>query len=202
MIDDIMLIFDKNFGRLNNLLDLYTTIKTGKKGRKTIHALDLLRATTVLMHSTLEDYLRSLLLWKLPYSTKDKINRVPLFGTSETGRSTKFELADLVIHKGRTIDEIIDLSIKEYLGKVSFNDAADIAIHLSTISINITDEMRKLFPTLNGMIKRRHDIVHKADREDIAGKGHHGIKSISFLQVQKWKVTIDKFVLEMNKNFY
>lgn len=195
-----MYTFDKNFLRLNNLISLYKTLSAGK-GRKPTNSLDILRATTVLAHSTLEDYLRNLLIWKLPQQTKDKINHIPLTGTSEIGRPTKFTLGDLVVHKGKTIDTIIDISINEYLSTVSFNDTREIASALTGISLIVTPEIQSTFPILNEMIKRRHNIVHRADRDDNIGSGYHKIKSISIQKIEKWKRAIDKLIVEINKNF-
>lgn len=200
MIEDIMYTFDKNFLRLNNLISLYKTLSTGK-GRKPTNSLDILRATTVLAHSTLEDYLRNLLNWKLPQQNKDKINHIPLVGTSESGRATKFTLGDLVIHKGKTVDSLINTSVSEYLGTVSFNDTSDIASALTGISLIVTPQIQNTFTVLNEMIKRRHNIVHRADRDDNIGSGHHTIKSISVQKIEKWKKAIDKLVVEINKNF-
>lgn len=200
MIENIMFTFDKNFLRLNNLIDLYKSLSTGK-GRRPTNSLDILRATTVLCHSTLEDYLRSLLNWKLPLQNKEKINHVPLVGTSEIGRAIKFTLGELVAHKGRSVDEVISLSVNEYLGTVSFNDTSDIASSLRGISLEVTNEIQEIFPTLNEMIKRRHNIVHRADRDDTLGRGNHKIKSIGVRQVESWKKAIDNLVIEINKNF-
>lgn len=200
MIENIMFTFDKNFLRLNNLLDLYKSLSTGK-GRRPANSLDILRATTVLAHSTLEDYLRSLLNWKLPLQNKEKINHVPLVGTSEIGRATKFALGELVPHKGKSVDEVISLSVNEYLGTVSFNDTSDIASSLRGISLEVTNEIQEIFRALNEMIKRRHNIVHRADRDDTLGKGYHKVKSIGIRQVENWKKAIDHLVIEINKNF-
>lgn len=195
-----MFTFEKNFLRLKNLIELYKSISTGQ-GRKPTNSLDILRATTVLAHSTLEDYLRNLLLWKLPSENQEKINNIPLMGTSLIGRPTKFSLGELTLHRGKSIDEVIDASVKEYLNTVSFNDTSDIVKALTSISITITPEMQNLFPTLNEMIKRRHNIVHRADRDVSVGRGNHRIKSISVQKVEKWKKEIDKLVIEINKSF-
>ena len=195
-----MFTFDKNFLRLNNLIGLYKSLPGGQ-GRKPTNSLDILRATTVLAHSTLEDYLRNLLNWKLPDQNRDKINHIPLVGISETGRATKFTLGDLVVHRGKTIDTIIHSSVTEYLSTVSFNDTSDIASALTGISLAVTKEIQEIFPTLNEMIKRRHNIVHRADRDNNIGSGHHKIKSISVRQIETWKKAIDKLVVEINKNF-
>lgn len=200
MLEDIMFTFDKNFLRLNNLIGLYQSFSTGR-GRRPTNSLDVLRATTVLAHSTLEDYLRNLLMWRLPLQNKDKINHIPLAGASENGRATKFTLGDLVAHRGKTIDNIISTSIRDYLGMQSFNDTSEIAAALSSISVPVTLEIQGIFPSINQMITRRHNIVHRADRADTIGRGHHKIKSISIQKVEYWKKSIDKLVFEINQNF-
>ncbi|MDT9136239.1 hypothetical protein RSW15_24200, partial [Escherichia coli] len=90
--------------------------------RKPANSLHILRATTVLTHATLEDYLRNLLQWRLPHQDTDKIENIPLVGTSAIGRPSKFNLGELVAHKNKRIDTVIKESIAEYLGILSFND--------------------------------------------------------------------------------
>lgn len=200
MIENIMYTFDKNFLRLNNLINLYKTNETGQ-GRKPANSLDILRATTVLAHATLEDYLRNLLQWRLPYQARDKIENIPLVGTSAIGRPTKFNLGELVAHRTKKVDTIIKESITEYLGTMSFNDTSDIAKALTSITVTVTPDIQALFPTINEMITRRHKIVHRADREEVPGRGHHSISSISVQRVERWKAAIDSLVIEINKNF-
>lgn len=199
MLEDIFYFFDKNYGRTKNLLKLYNDNFCIISGRKTTEQLDLLRATVVLLHSTLEDFLRNLLLLKLPFAQKDKLNKIPLLGTSEDGRRTKFELGELLEHKDLSIQELINKSIADYLNKVSFNDTNDIVKNLSDIDIEITDEIKRYFPMLNEMIKRRHSIVHQADREITSGSGNHKIKSISYKKVLLWQTNLDKFIKELVK---
>ena len=196
MLDDIMLIYDKNFGRLNNLITLYSSISTGK-GRKPASNLDLLRATVVLTHSTLEDFLRSLLSWKLPGAGRAQIDQIPLAGTSATGRKAKFELGDLLPYRANTVDQIIHLSVKEYLDTQSFNNTTDVAKALTDCSLVVNARITATFPNLNEMIKRRHNIVHQADRDLTPGRGHHAIKSISLKQVDIWKTALDNFAKEV-----
>lgn len=182
---------------------LYNGLASGR-GRKTGYHLDLLRSTTVLAHSTLEDYLRSVLMWKLP-SVADgtRLNQVQLVGMSSTGnRETKFKLGDLVTHKGKTVDEVIEASIIEHLGMMSFNNTTDIASAMKSIGVEVTEPMRDCFPLLDEMIKRRHNIVHRADRDGNRpiGSGNHAYRSISLVKVNSWINEMDKFVNEVNSH--
>lgn len=196
ILEEIVFTFDKNFERLNNLLQLYETISTGK-GRKPTNTIDLLRATVVLTHSTLEDFLRSVMLWRLPNADKDVISTIPLIGT---GTKNTFDFGKLLPHKSKTVEEIITLSVREYLNSRSFNNTEQITGSLNSVNISINDEMRQTFRALDEMIKRRHNIVHQADRESKKGKGYHRIKSLSHQTVSSWRDAVDKFVKEVIKN--
>jgi RiboL-PSP-HEPN len=199
MLDDIMFIYDKNYGRTTSLINLYTSLTVVKRGRRTTEQLDLLRVTVVLLHSTMEDFLRNLLNWKLPTASKEKINKVPLYTSSYDPRKTKFELGELIEHSNKTAAEIIGVSVREYLNSVSFNNTNDIVKNLNDIQVNISEDMKRHFAGLDEMIKRRHNIVHQADRDFLVGSPIHKIKSISLDQVRKWQNAVDNFVLEVVK---
>ncbi|WP_375031475.1 HEPN domain-containing protein [Flavobacterium sp. LAR06] len=184
---------------MTNLLKIYKQLDDNKgRGRRPTHNLDILRTSVVFTHSTLEDYLRNILTIKLPTSDAITLNSIPLIGTSENGRKTKFDLGDLVAHKELKVEKVIEISVKEYLSCVSFNDTNDISAHLKKISINLTPEITELLPTLNEFIKRRHNIVHNADRELEIRRGNHTIKSINYNKVLKWQKTLDLFVNKIN----
>lgn len=197
--DNIMLIFDKNYGRITNLLKIYKNLDENRaQGRRPTHNLDILRTSVVFTHSTLEDYLRNILIIKLPSSDASVLNTIPLIGASENGRKTKFDLGDLVAFKELKIEKVIENSVKDYLNFVSFNDTNDIVANLAKVSIKVTPEIAKLLPTLNEFIKRRHNIVHNADRELEVRRGNHRIKSINYNKVCKWQKTLDQFVSNVN----
>ncbi|WP_431244151.1 hypothetical protein ACQ9BO_07175 [Flavobacterium sp. P21] len=72
---------------------------------------------------------------------------------------------------------------------------------MKKISITITPEIERSFPPLTEYIKRRHNIVHNADREIEVKKGHHKIKSINYDKVIKWQKILDQFVYNVNMQF-
>lgn len=193
-----MIVFDGNIRRINRLLALYTELAAGR-GRKSTHQLEILRASVVLLHSTMEDYLRNLLKWKLPSCDVARINEIALVGQEERNR-TKFPLGELLRYRDRTVSEIIDLSIEEHLSKKSFNNIDDINKTLRDVRADLAlDSKKNLFPKLDAMMNRRHHIVHQADRSDTTGSGTHRYKSISVKQVMDWKSALDRFVLETNR---
>lgn len=195
-LNEILTTYDKNVSRLNNLIKLYEDITVSTSGRKVIE-LDLLRATVVFTHSTMEDLLRSIMEYRMPSQPKEVLNGLSLAGTSESGRSTKFALGELVGFKGKTVDEVLLESIKEHLSFQSFNNTTDIAGALRKIGLEVDEEIEKLFPTLDDMIKRRHKIVHNADRKlEVSDVKYN---SITLLKVKKWKGSVDKLCVEIVK---
>lgn len=198
MLDDVMLVFDGNIRRINLLLLLYNDLAAGR-GRKSTYQLEILRACVVLLHSTMEDYLRNLLKLKLPTSGVDRMNEITLAGIEEKNR-TKFQLGELLIHGNLKVSEIIEMSIDEHLAKRTFNNVRDLANFLRDVEVDLPQSLRGLlFEKLEKMMKRRHHIVHQADRSEKVGSGLHRYKSLSLKQVLDWKATLDRFVLETNK---
>lgn len=199
MLDDILYIYDKNFGRSNSLLKLYKDLTKGKKGRRPVAYIDLLRVTVVMLHSTLEDFLRNLLTWRLPISTKDKLNKIPLFSSDYDPRKTKFELGELIEHKDKNVSEIIHLSIIKYLDGESFNNTTDINSALLNINLQVDENIRKHYTELDKMIKRRHKIVHQADKDNLKNLSNHKLETIELQNVELWQKTVDQFVIETIK---
>ena len=66
MIDIIHDTFDSNQRRLNNLVGVYENLRDNNQGRAITSHVEILRATVVLTHSTMEDFLRNLQNWKMP----------------------------------------------------------------------------------------------------------------------------------------
>ncbi|MDX1941534.1 MAG: HEPN domain-containing protein [Saprospiraceae bacterium] len=195
ILEDIIFTLDRNIKRLDDLLKLYENISMGK-GRKPANTVDLLRATVILTHATLEDFLRNVMIWKLPQAKDSIISKIPLIGT----QGGKFDLGELLRNREKTVEELIILSIRDYLNTKSFNNTNDICGTLDSINIPITDEMKTCFKLLDEMIQRRHHIVHQADRDDRQGRGYHGTKSLSYHTVIEWKRVVEKFVKEIIKS--
>lgn len=190
MLDNILFTFEKNFSRIDNLMKLYRTHLHPNNIRS---KGDVLRTIVVMTHSTLEDFLRNILRWKLPESSSEILNKVTL--TGKKGRS-KIEFKDIVELKGNTVETIVQKSINEYLNMVSFNNTNDIASHMSSINIE-TELLNNYFSNLDSMINRRHNIVHKADRTNDEDISRTRVKTITHNQVERWIRNVDDFVTDL-----
>jgi hypothetical protein len=85
-----------------------------------------------------------------------------LVWTSKSGRAEKFHLGALNAHRGKTVDQLIQESVENYLDRESFGSCADVDEILTQIGLD-TAPFKPLYADLDQMMKRRHRIVHEAD---------------------------------------
>lgn len=132
---------------------------------------DIMRAVVVLLHATFEDFLREIARLRLSECPAEVLDEIPLAGISIIGQPRKFLLGTLHGHRGKSIDELIKESIDEFLSKKSFNNSTDVVKMLEKIGIDPSG-VSKYFSALDQMMRRRHQIVHKADQEGSPGNWH------------------------------
>jgi RiboL-PSP-HEPN len=192
-VTEPFVLFVENMDRLNNLIELYEANYGDGSGRRLAHKSDILRAAVVLLHAALEDYLRSIAKLFYPRGNRDALNSIPLVGINDSNRPEKFSLGALEKFRGQTIDYIIDQSISTFLDKTSFNDSNDITSLLTRIGID-PSSYSKYYPVISEMIVRRHNIVHRADRNNIVGRGQQHFQSLGISPLQKWKDGVEDFI--------
>jgi len=151
----------------------------------------LLRAAVILLHATLEDLLRSLAELWLPSAQPEPLETIPLPVSTDRVKNT-FNLGDLATHRGTSVDDVIRKSVVAYLARSSYNHPGDIKNVLDSVGINrkhIDPHAR----VLAAMMNRRHYTAHRADRNEVAGVGHHLARSISKSSVESWIATVEAF---------
>lgn len=176
MLGNIVELLDANLARVENLISLYGP---ARRGRRTVKETDVLRAALVLLHASMEDFLRSLLVWRAPLGTKEQLDEYPLAGSKQKN-GVNFKLGSLAAHREKTVEALIAQSIQEYLEQfASYNDLGEVKRALQVCGIEYSTLESNDFGHLPAMISRRHKIVHKADRNDAqTGKGNHQTASI------------------------
>lgn len=197
----------QNLTRVDSLLDLYnfadsllkdhqqlaTQYQRATSGRLP-EVEDILRSATVLLHASLEDFLRTIASAHLPRTASELLKTIPLAGTANP-RQTKYTLSDLAIHCGKDVNSIIDQSIDDWLSQNSFNNCADIVSMLKHIGID-PETCNPEFPSLEEMIARRHCIVHNADRpKDSAEADSPEVVPLNPNTVRKWRESVQQFML-------
>ncbi len=196
MKEELQSTFDGNLARVRSLVSAYQAhpIASGR-GRKPVYVLDILRAAVVLLHASLEDLLRGVAAWKLPVAGKATLDEIPLAGTGPVVK--KLALGDLVAHRGRTVDNVIADSVNEYLLRSNYNNTADISRLLSSVGVD-TSAVNSRFAGLDALMKRRHQIVHRADRQTtVRGSGDHRVRAINQTTVASWISDAQSFAKDL-----
>ncbi|MEY3480091.1 MAG: hypothetical protein RIQ71_866 [Verrucomicrobiota bacterium] len=183
--------FSEHKNRIENLIRLYESHPDSKlAGRKETESTDILRAAVVLLHATFEDMCRTVERHMTPYASKEAVNAIPLKGHGDRGQPSRFLLGELLVFKGKSVDDVIKESQQEYLLRTSYNSPKDLFLMLSRYGLN-----KKHFvayaPELSSLNKRRHQIVHQADWNDKKGKGQHRFTSIGKTKVKRWLKCIE-----------
>ena len=194
-VDAIQNTFDLNKTRVESLVALYDKQAGKGKGRRKTKDSDLLRASVIFLHASLEEVLRGVALLTWHQSTKATLDDVPLFGSNPPARASKFFLGELVSFRGRSVDDLLRDSVAAYVGAhFNCNDTGQLAGALTRGGVVLTNAEKASFSVLETMMKRRHLIVHQADRNASLGKGQHRARSISAPLVKSWVAAVEAVV--------
>ena len=146
-------------------------------------------AAVVFLHATLEDLLRSVLEWRLPVADAASLREVPL--TGKKPRST-ITLDELAAFRGLSVQDVIQRSVVDHLDRSNFNDPGEVDSVLEKVGLQkgMLNPHRDL---LGPMMKRRHWIVHRADRDVARGPGHHAALPLGRPEVDAWSGSLRQF---------
>lgn len=184
--------FTLNLARVRNLVAIYRTQLAGPgQGRRGHQATDVLRAATVLLHASIEDVLRSLAYWKLPTAAAPVLDHVPLVG----GTAIKFTLGTLAAHRGKAVDDVIKESTDASLERSNYNNTSEVSSLLQSLGLD-TAPLAPFMPMLELAMKRRHQIVHRADSNPNPkpGRGNHRVANIAPVTLDGWVANTEQFV--------
>ena len=188
---DISESLDCNMKRVKSLLCLYDLLiaKNEKSDEDTPatrakHILqeDILRAALLLIHASIEDFLRMSLKWKLYHDghaeiiehlmTKDSRGN---FQTAKSKGNSKELVTEYVqfrysvVSKRRVANTLLSIRIPEE--------------EINSYNYNVLDRI----------IKRRHKIVHAADRSYKKGKGLCDLVPLGIRSINKFVEEVEKF---------
>jgi hypothetical protein len=144
----------ENNQRVNRLLQFFDEDLKEREGGE-----DILLAAVVLIHASLEDFLRTLASELLPAGDESSLKDIPLATSESFGRNEKFVLGQLAQHRGKTVDELLRQSVSDHLSRSNYNNTKEIALLLTKIGFN-PEEHNAEFAAIDQMIQRRHQIVH------------------------------------------
>ncbi len=186
--------FVENERRVDSLIDAYRALSDANLGN--IQARnDVLRAAVVLLHSTLEEILRNIYLWKLPDGSLESLNRIPFVGHAIT-RPKGILLGELREFRGQFIENIIRDSIDQYVDTLNINNTTQLSGFLDVAGLS-SDPVRRHFTALNQLMLRRHQIVHQMDREDGLDPLDKPVAEIDLTSVQEWRNSLHAFFADI-----
>jgi len=187
----------ENIKRIIELVTLWISIKQSEEFSSNAAADEILRASVVFTHATLEDFLRTLAAKLLPDANEQTLNQIPLMSSEpSSGRAEKFPLGRLVQFKGKTVDEVITGSVLNYLEHSNFNTVEDIATLLKSLNLDLS-KANHSFPKLQELMQRRHLIVHRADRVEPIGSDEKNISEIDSSDVLEWLTAVVQFIQDI-----
>ena len=182
--------FALNIARVRNLVAIYRNQLAGPgRGRRGHQKTDVLRAATILLHASVEDVLRSLAYWKLPNAGAQVLDQIPFAG----GTTLKITLGALAEQKGKSVADVIRASVDASLERSNYNNLSEVCSLLQSIGLN-TAAVQAYLPRLDDAMKRRHQIVHRADANRNAGRGNHRVASIAPGRIDDWTANTEQFV--------
>lgn len=190
-LKECKLLFDRNIERVCSLRKMYNSLKSDNiKEEKEFKHTDILRSAVVLLHSSFEEYFRSILGCLLPKTcTESDLKNISFLGSTGNHKG-KITLGELVKFRGKAVDQLIAESIQETLNFTSFNDFQDIVSWSKKIKVDLSEF--KSQEKLNNLIRRRHKIVHEAD--NAKGDDTYALTSIRENMVEEWISTVRELV--------
>jgi hypothetical protein len=193
--------FTNNIGRVQSLVKTYTSLIKPGQGRSSVEQADVLRAAIILLHAALEEVMRSTEELHLPNAKKEAFKLLKFMPLSGYGNGPeKISLVDLAGYRNQTVNDIFDQAIAFHLDRSNYNNITDLIQPLDRLDLqheflsdDTNSEAKVLRISLEAMMKRRHWIAHRADRNPKSGTGHHVAQSISPKTVSSWIAAVEKF---------
>ena len=190
----------ENIKRIVDLIGLWITLKNNEEFSSKTAIDEILRASVVFTHAALEDFLRTLAAKLYPEANEQTLNQIPLMSLDQpSGRAEKFSLGRLAQFKNKTVEEVITDSVLQYLEHSNFNTMRDVTTLLERLDLDISNT-NSSFPKLEELMKRRHLIVHRADRAEPIGSDEQNVLEIEGSDVLEWLAAVLQFVEDVLPN--
>ena len=198
-IETHKLLFNRNIERVCSLRKMYNSLKSDEvKEGKEYKFTDILRSAVVLLHSSFEEYYRSILGCILPKTcTEDDLKNMSFLGSAGNHKD-KITLGGLIEVREKTVDQLITESIRESLSFTSFNDYQDIVSWSKKIKIDLSEFKDQ--EKLNKLIHRRHRIVHEAD--NAKSDDEYALAPIRENSVEEWIEVVRNLVELIDKEVH
>ena len=187
-------VFDRNIERVKSLCSLYNYLKSEEiKEGKDHKFTDVLRSAVVCLHSSFEEYYRSVLRDLMPsMCTQEDLCKIQ-FITKDGKHVEKIAVNNLYQYKGKTVDDVIADFISETFDTTSFNSYSDIMAWAQKIKVDLSGFRSQA--EIEKMINRRHKIVHEADNKKMNNcRNEYSLTPILENTVVEWVAVVQDLV--------
>ncbi|TGN13335.1 HEPN domain-containing protein [Leptospira bandrabouensis] len=199
MKENIQSNFYDNLQRARDLAQVFLDTQTTNKTTPSLYDDDILRAAVVFLHATLEDLLRGTFKFLIGNKGPHLWKKIPLIGLTDRNQPKGFTFENLEGFKELKVKELFDKSVDEYLNYNNYNKISDICSMFKDLDINY-EQFNETFPLLEKMIQRRHNIVHRADRQGALEELNFYLLPISYTDLIEWINNLDKFAVILFKS--
>ena len=186
----------ENLGRVRSLVAAYRAAVGPRQGRPNVQQSDILRAAVVLLHAGLEDTLRTVAAERLPVAVPGVLSRIPF--SWQGGRKTTATLGDLSAYRNLSVADLIVEAVDAFLDRATYNNVTEIAGLLGDIGLSPALVI-PFASEIEALMRRRHQIVHRMDRDEAIGPGRHGAFSLSVTLVESWIGAVSGFGLALDQ---
>jgi len=175
-----------NYFRCRTLVDIHGHLA------KTLSAeapgvQDVLRAAVVLLHASVEDMLRTAAVALIPAGPSAGLDSI--YWPADRPKE-KAAVSILAAYRGRSVDEVLSQCVEEHFARQTFNNSTDVMNLLTQFGLTAEEraKFRPFLGNLDAMMKRRHQIVHRADRDVNAQ-----VVALAVGDVVQWMDTVQDF---------
>lgn len=185
--------FHKNLERVRHLLQVFRSLYSGA-GRPPSLKADVVRAAVVFLHATLEDLLRSSEELRFPVAPASAFERVRWVLPSRKNdekleAKERLSLAEFAAFRGQTVDEVLLRMFQKHHEQSNYNNQNDVVGALQRMGLEL-DSFQEYLPDLQAMMKRRHEIAHRAD---VNRKYPHLTNRVIVEVVERWLHAVQTF---------
>ena len=186
----------ENLDRVRSLVGAYRAAVGSRQGRPNVQQSDILRAAVVLLHACLEDTLRTVAAERLPVALPEVLSRIPFFW--QGGRKTTATLGDLSAYRNLSVGDLIVEAVDAFLERATYNNVTELAGLLGDLGLKPA-LVQPFASEIEALMRRRHQIVHRMDRDEASGQGRHRAFSLSVALVESWIEAVLAFGLDLDR---
>lgn len=184
---------DENLARVDNLINLHARLADQHIG-SSAERDDILRSAVVFLHSTIEELVRNLFIERLPNQERAILDEIPFSVHASSHRAKGIMLGELAReYNGIFIENIVLDSINSYVNSMNLNDTTQLSVQLKKVGIDIS-KISSEFQSINGLMKRRHQIVHQMDRSNSLDPDTYPISEIHESLVVSWRNSVQRLL--------